>query len=344
MKIGILTMHNSPNFGAVLQCFALCKTLKNIGHSPMLIDRIQDGLVIPKLSLKKKINHILKPYPFIFFRNKYLKPTTERINNSKDMALLEKYNFDAIIVGSDQVWRKEYSQVGYNYFLDFADNKVRKIAYAASFGKKEWTCDSDTTDKIRNLVARFTAVSLRKESGITICKDILGYSETTFVLDPTLLLTKSEYKKYLPITDKKNNQIVTYILDETEKTRFLVDSVNKKVSLPINDLFVNRNLQISEWASNIANAEYVLTDSYHGMIFSIIFNKQFIVLGNKDRGLDRFVSLLRLLDLENRLLIDDISESKIDFLLNDIIEYQTVNKIIETKRIASIEFLKNSLD
>ncbi len=350
MKIGILTLHYSHNYGAVLQCFALCKTLKNMGLCPMLIDR-QLNRKTSKLSFLQKLLHFFRPYPFFEFKKKYLKPITREINNDIDMLTLAS-EFDAVIVGSDQVWRKEYTDVGYNYFLDFVDDKTKKIAYAASFGKDNWQYDEDWTSSIKKLLIRFSNISVREFSGIQICQKDLDCKNVEFVLDPTLLLDAQEYKSCFSVKNNNKDVIASYILDNTDSSNLLKKLVSKETNLLVLDLLENsskgkrvfkKKITVNQWINSIANSKLILTDSYHGMLFSIIFNKQFIVLSNNNRGKDRFTSILKLIGLENRILSNNFSESDIHNLLIEPIDYNEVNIILEKKRTFSLNFLEKAL-
>lgn len=373
MKIGILTLPIAENYGGILQAVALCRFLNIQGHDVVLIyKQTQDNQALWKKFVKK----ILLKIPFHDFKNlkTYDKLNKERLERKvfhrpfveneifnisevlytkKDLEeFAQKENFDAVIVGSDQVWRKRYIDDAYykSYFLDFVDgSETKKIAYAASFGKDHWEGDGDSED-IAKLLKDFTAISTREASGVAICRDSFGYNEAKHVLDPTLLIDKAFYideiiSKYDTSNIPKSG-LVTYVLDEAKEKKEIVEFVQKRTGLKslhhlkgFNDSHIT--FSVPQWVASFANADFVVTDSFHGMVFSIIFQKNFIVIGNHSRGLDRFVSLLSLLDLKDRLVfsVEDIQNKKIDN-----IDYNAVNRILDENKKTSFDFLANSLN
>lgn len=360
-KVGILTLPLDYNYGGVLQAYALYTTLNNSGYEAHLINRRWDNNRKDIIYKTKKLiykNFVMKNFTK-FIKNNFNNITSE-ITSQEDMKEVDNLNFDAIIVGSDQVWRLEHTNgVKNNYFLDFIENKnTKKISYAASFGKDKIECNTDRKKIITKLLSEFDAVSVREDSGVSICKKEFN-CDATQVLDPTLLLSKEEYLKLLPI-DKKSiqkNILTTYILDKSNENQNIIDKVAKYKSLnnnPINHAIDSFNIKglllninkinlhkISNWIKGIDDAEFIITDSFHGVVFSIIFNKQFICIGNKGRGLARFTSLLKIFGLEDRMVfsIDDIT----DELLNKNIDFKMVNDILAKKQKESLQFIKNNI-
>ncbi len=224
--------------------------------------------------------------------------------------------------------------------------KQKKIAYAASFGKDYWEGKNDIED-ISKLLQDFTAVSTREENGVHICKDIFGYNKAVQVLDPTMLIGKEFYKNEIILKYDTNRVpkggLLTYVLDEGSEKKEIINFVKK--SLDINNVHHLKGFNSSktiytvpEWLASFANADFIVTDSFHGMVFSIIFEKEFIVIGNKSRGIDRFISLLSLLDLEDRLVIN---RNKIEFKK---IDFNKISNILREQRGYSEIFLKKSFD
>ena len=266
--------------------------------------------------------------------------------------LCEYERFDAIVVGSDQVWRYQYINDGHFnvYFLDFELSfPVRRIAYAASFGKDEWEAPQ-VIPQVSEMLNRFDAISTREKSGVTLCCDKFDVPKACNTVDPTILVGAEFYDRYLIDLPKGgvDKTVVTYILDEnTEKNNSVRDVVsvfNKKgiehkvinLSQKGSDLFYS----VEEWLWNIKNAEFVITDSFHGMVFSILFEKNFLVIGNSARGLSRFTDLLECIGLKDRLVTLDFDDFD---LLEKKIEYKDVNEKIEQMREFSKIFLLNSL-
>lgn len=371
MKIGILTLPITENYGGILQALALYRTLNNEGHDVVLIYKE----AYPS-KWKEIIKKILLYIPFHNFRN--IK-TDDKINKlkldrtkfhrefiekeifkiSKTLYTTENLkhfvneeNFDAIIVGSDQVWRKTYINDIYykSYFLDFVDSsKTKKIAYAASFGKDYWEGENDSKD-ISKLLQNFVGVGTREKSGVDICKATFSFNNAKHVLDPTLLMDKEFYKNEIiskyDISKIQKGGLTTYVLDEEDEKNNIIYFV--KESLHTNNVHhlkgfdsLKITYSVSEWLASFANTDFVVTDSFHGMVFSIIFEKDFVVIGNHDRGLDRFTSLLSLLGLEDRMVfsVEDLKDKKIGS-----IDYSSVNKILEENKKSSLEFLMGALN
>lgn len=371
MKIGILTLPQAENYGGILQAIALYRVLHNQENEVILIYKES----YPTL-WKEIVKKILLRIPFIDIKNikrSYKKEVerqkrkefhrgfieneifkiSENLYTKKDLeTYMKNEKFDAVIVGSDQVWRKEYINDKYykSYFLDFVDKaKTKKIAYAASFGKDYWE-GSDDIDDISKCLKDFDEISTRELSGISICKNSFGVDNVKHVLDPTLLIGKEFYlneivSKY-PTSNINKGGLVTYVLDETNEKKEIIQYIKEELDIDnINHIkgFNNSTITLSvpEWLASFAYADFIVTDSFHGMVFSIIFEKNFMIIGNLDRGLDRFTSLLSLLDLEDRLIFNlkDLKNKKIDN-----INYSKINKILDLNKQLSFDFLFNAIN
>lgn len=372
MKIGILTLPIAENYGGILQAVALYHYLEKMGHQPVLIYK-KTALTPWKEAIRKVLETIPGHNLFnvkvtkksrekwnerrdlhLSFINREIPKISPRFTTTRELSLYAKeQNFDAVIVGSDQVWRKAYINDKYykSYFLDFipANSHTKKIAYAASFGKDYWEGINDEKE-INKLLSDFTAISVREKSGIDICKNTFHIDNVQHVLDPTLLHEKEFYlemiNKYdLSKTPKK--KLVTYVLDESVEKRQIIQYYQKELAIAESETRHLRGFNsekytytVPEWVNSIAHADFVITDSFHGMVFSIIFEKQFIVIGNKDRGLERFTSLLSSLNLENYLITNKKTAN------NEIvsIDYVIVNNLLSDLREKSNLFLEKSLN
>lgn len=364
MKIGILTFHKAKNYGAVLQAFALKTTLKKMGADPFIINRYAGYKTIihqiyftfhPTLVLNRLTWGLYDQ-----FSKKYLMPETNKYTtneNLKDFEQQEK--LDACIVGSDQVWRIEFSAIGYNYFFDFIKgDDIRKISYAASFGKEKWEESESVTTRVTQLLKDFNSISVREKSGVEICSDIFDV-KATHVLDPTLLLNREDYESILlkDYPENLNNTLVSYILGNQDAIKYC-NQFSKTYNFDYTDLYYiypfrkilsdseygfkhYLHVSVPDWLNQIRNARYVITNSFHATIFCILFGKQFIVVDHPSGGTGRITSLLELLGLQDRFVskIEDISldllEKKIDFAS----VYITIN--LEKKR--SHQFLQTAL-
>ncbi len=379
MKICILTQPLGHNYGGLLQAYALQVVLKRMGHEVWTEDRRDNRLQI-SLKLKKAIRQVLSIlfsrvsdrfrkvyYPTQKERNIIQQHTDSFIRQyltitepifSADKKQLLHYGFEAYVVGSDQVWRPMYSPCLTNYFLDFTKNDtVKRIAYAASFGTDEWEYTKRQTEICSRLVQRFDAVSVREESGVGLCEKYL-HVNASHVLDPTLLLDMDDYMHLIDNEQMRldgSGGVYTYILDANSEKTKIINSVSRNLDLAPFTVMPQKNFYqagpelidqcvyapVSMWLQGFKDAKFVVTDSFHGTVFSIMFNKPFIVIANKSRGLSRFTSLLKMVGLENRLLFS--ASELTDELIKSTIDFSAVKASIASERIQSIEFLSKYL-
>jgi hypothetical protein len=360
-KIGVLTLPLKGNYGGVLQAFALTTFLKKNGYDAILIDRqwnIQQSGI--SYLIKKVIYHHLLIRKVKSFCAKWINPKTKKIVSQEQMNELNDFGFDAVVVGSDQVWRVEHTVgVGNNYFLDFIKNKrTKKISYAASFGKDSVDGDADKLSKIASLLKEFTAISVREESGVKICDEVFN-AEAKQVLDPVLLLNSDDY---LPIINKSSSKLsktlTTYVLDASDKNNKIIQDVSD--SLELNAVSINykkdpglllkrKSLDfynymypsVSNWLRGFRDAEFIVTDSFHGTIFSILFKKQFLVIGNEKRGLARFNSILGKLGLMDRLITNKNKYNR--EVLSKPIDFKLIHEKLEKEKTFSKSFLLEAL-
>jgi hypothetical protein len=378
-KIAILTTPLFYNYGGILQCYALLSTLKNRGYEVEVIDihyKKQDIIDI----IKSIIKGFIKKYLFrkenitvydsalltknkniirqnlIPFIEKNITPKTPPIYGIKDLKNKNEIlsDVDIFIVGSDQIWRPMYCDVN-TYFLGFikSNHPIKRMSYAASFGVDNWEFSDVQTNIAQQLIKKFDAVSVREKSALKLCEQYLKVNAIQ-VLDPTMLLDKSDYVKLIDTPQCINSTLMAYVLDIDEEKKDIIDFVSDKTNMvPFfsNNLNTEKSFlsaterivpSIESWLNGFMNANYVVTDSFHGTVFSILFNIPFITYGNKDRGLSRFTSLLEIFNLNERLIVskDELTESKI---LKPI-DWSSVNAILEKERIKSFTFLKNILD
>lgn len=336
MKIAIMTHPLGKNYGGIMQAFSLQKVLKTMGHDVVTIDYNKKERnvtyrmsrfffrVINKLVFKRQAFIMLeKHHPYIFketlnFIDLYIN-RSDYIDSEKKLKKHFKTNdYDAVIVGSDQTWRPKYVPNIFNYYLDFLqENKdIKKIAYASSFGVDTWEYTKAETEKCSRLAKIFDAVSVREASGVNLCEKYLGIS-SEYTLDPTLLLSLENY--YEVIGDRLNpvaEGLFTYILDDDKEIRDSIKVLAREIDMKPYQcqpkLKVNtptsKNLDdykmpaVQDWLASFANAEFIVTDSFHGTVFSIIFNKPFLVIKNKKRGASRFESLLGSLEMLDRMV------------------------------------------
>lgn len=354
MKIGILTQKLENNYGGILQNYALQVILQQLGHTPITIDfRPGDSVFWYVVSLSKTIIEKgigkkikIKSYSSTkthrsdltttFIKNHII--TTKRIHVLTPL-LSYFYKLDGVIVGSDQVWRARYNVLR-NTFLSFVKGNFFKLAYAASFGVSEWEYDEVQTKKCREWIRKFRAVSTREISGVRLCKEYLK-CDAVHVLDPTMLLSAEKYSSICDGIECIHHKkfLFAYILDPSPEIRDLIRNFAKKEGLATIFLSAENNITkgIDYWLACFRDADYIITDSFHGSVFSIIFNKPFNTIINIDRGADRFISLLSLFGLEDRIC------SYAKLIKGQPIDWIHVNYIMKGMREKSINFLKENL-
>lgn len=377
-KIAILTQPLGRNYGGIIQNYALQMVLKKMGFDPVTINRHKNRefskLKIYLFNLKMKRLRLSKPlndYPKFLttteridiyqenfsFINQHLELTERLDSNSKFYRFFEKKQYDAFIVGSDQTWRPKYSPNIYQYFLDFLYEKntaPRKIAYASSFGTSEWEFTEEQTITVKKLVKQFDAVSVREDSGVVLCKNYLDI-EAEHVLDPTLLLAADDYRKlYDSKSLPKGSGIFSYILDNNAEKNAVIGKIADFYGEKVFNIFPQaaydskpimfqtmRYSSPAVWLKSFDDADFVITDSFHGTVFAILYSKPFIVISNHKRGSVRFTSLLRPLELEHRLLqsSDEITLE----LLEEKIDFARVTTRLDILREQSLNFLRNAL-
>jgi len=369
MKIGLLSLPMNFNYGGILQQYALQRVLRRIGHDVTVISRRKNrvGMInVFPVWFKWKLINLFGYIPFLRFmplvsvqpfKRKYLNNTSKDIYSNADLhRFAHDQNFEAFVVGSDQVWSYTAPPHIRNNYLDFSADMcgVKRISYAASFGKEEWLYSDDDTKACCDLVQAFDAVSVREDSGVTLCKKYFGV-DAEHHLDPTMLLEKEEYLKIIDgvRTYSPKGGLLNYILDSSVEKKGLIDevasllgtdhySINfKNKTDSFKNMLKGHTGSVEQWLRNFSNAEFVLTDSFHGTIFSIIFNKPFVAVANKERGVARFTSVLRVFGLEDRLIynVDEFSED----LMRESIDWDTVNSTLVHERIRSLAYLNAHL-
>ena len=256
---------------------------------------------------------------------------------------IDKYGLDALIVGSDQVWRPRYNRyMIWHQFLEFAENrKLKKIAYAASFGTDKWEFNDEETQKSSELIRNFDAVSVREYAAIKQCQEHWGITPEV-VLDPTMLVSKNNYLSLCEsIPVRKDRYIFAYIIDSSDKKKDVVlnqmaDSLGLSI-IKMGCLDVNLGDSVEKWLAYFRDATYILTDSFHGTVFSLLFNKEFICLGDSGRGNARMETLVRRFGLRDRIVKSFIS------IPSEPLNYNNINAIIDKERAFSIKFIEDSL-
>lgn len=376
MKLAILTQPLFFNYGGLLQAYALQTVLERMGHEVIILNRetpatsgrFPNNLVLdakyllrkllrrPNVTRSSRQNKLISSKTQLFI-DKYLHTTPSLYTQKMLTDYINKHPQDGFVVGSDQVWRPCMSPCITNYFLDFTEgSEVKRISYAASFGVDNWEFTDEETTACAAFAKHFDAISVREASGVALCKERLGV-EATHVLDPTLMLMKEDYMQFVEDAKEHTSKgnLFCYVLDRSaEKTstlRTIAEQMGFKDFYCMPALHDSpENIErdpdnciyppVTQWLRSFMDAEMVLTDSFHGTAFSIIFNKPFWVIGNKARGLSRFESILGIFGLQDRLITPE-QASSIDWIAP--IDWERVNAVRKEWLNMSQDFLDKAL-
>lgn len=366
-RIAIFTITPTIGFGGILQTYALKNILEqvtgvgidviNYARKPnwkfnlrFFLNSFKELLKgrYAKLTYRAELSYRQQNVKSFISSN--LNLTTELVT-PKDLHDYINQHYDVLVIGSDQVWRPRYVYGVENYFAEGIGKNVRVMSYAASFGVDEWEFGEEETTVCGNLLSRFEYISVRELSGVDTVKKFFKPKQPVYWdLDPTLLLNKSFYQIHVTKPVYKDF-IFTYILDENSIISRFATQVAKehdKTLYHFNTNAENPNKRLSErvappvedWLSGIYFADFVITDSFHGMVFSIIFNKDFVVLSNKGRGECRFTSLLSALDLQDRM-VDYENYSEANQIILKPVNWSKVNAILSELKIHSLNRLES---
>lgn len=328
---GIINFWWCDDHGAILTAFALQQFLRKEGFSSELLkcwrycdeEKREGGIseVFEKQYMKSSVK-TYKTYDDIFAEKNNL-----QLNN----------DYIGFITGSDQVFRPEY--VPDSWYLSFVKGKG-KIAAAASFGTDEFICDDiERFKRISDSLRTFDYISVREDSGIVLCKEKFNV-DAVHILDPVFLIDKSEYVKIIHNSSlkKEKEYIFCYVRDLTSEIKCKIINMEGEKKYEI--VWCSENMSIEDFLFNILNCTYMITDSYHGMCFSIIFNKDFLCIRNKKRGRARFDSLQRQLCLKDSNFLDE--NEQMDKV--EPIDYTAINDKLDKLSEEGKKWLKNALE
>ena len=364
MKVGVVTFHNAHNYGASLQAWALQRVLKNLGTEPGIIHYHPESIdclyVPPKQNtLKKKLKYILKEkyrnrvkdqvYKYHKY-NKFIRDNFNLIGDFTEYDELKKanLNLDAYITGSDQVWNSDHTN-GFDpaYMLDFAEEGKLKISYAASVGREYIL--PQYREQFKESLKTYTSISVREASArpaITALTD----KPVSVVLDPTLLLDRKDYEDLKVPGKIKERYILVYMMEANKDLIRFANKLSVATGIPIiqrkplgifrNELASYYTDEAGEFLGEIENAEYVLTNSFHATVFSLIYEKPFISMLHTSTGA-RTRDLLKTVGLESHILYDP-SEFH-DMKQFEIKDKEQLRGRIKELQKDSYEFLQNAL-
>lgn len=353
-KVGVITIHDADNYGSDLQAYATQKAVENLGYESYIIDHVckkissEYGIkrILAQKGIKSKLETVLR---VLTLRNSRKKFIEFRKNNYR----LVKEDFDQeefkkIIVGSDQVFNYKITGMDKAYFLDFVKDNDKKVAFSSSFGISK--IPEDLKKEYSDCLNKFKHIAVREKQAINIIKDLTG-KEVPLVLDPTFLIPKNDWDAVCNMPYKETGYIVCYqiahsktLVDFAEelakKTGKKIISIQGSLRQRFNAKYI-WNAGPAEYVGLIKNADYVVTNSFHGTAFSINFNKKFFteLLPSFEKTNSRLESILDLFGLRERQIIN----GKNDNMLAEI-NYEPVNKILNDKRKESLEILKNFIE
>ena len=355
VDVGIFGLWYGNNYGSIITYYALAKLLESMGKTYRMIRN--------PLGSNVDIDSLERSHPLRFAKEKY------QMTKLRPLSRMHELNqfFDAFLIGSDQMWNYHLSRpYKQSYYLEFADDDKIKIAFGTSFGKEHYNGPDEEKPVTEKNLKRFDAIAVRDDFSKRICEEEFGVAAET-VLDPVFLCDRSAYEELIAEVNNfriEENYIFAYILDPNaaigECLRKIAEKSQKKVivvfnqsgdkirlrdALEINDdnfMFL-LNPTVKEWQYLFCHAQYVVTDSFHGSCFSIIYRKPFAVLKNNGRGGSRFNWLLGGFDLLDRMAETPEQLTAI-FENAGEIDYEHVDTILEKERTRSKEWLQHALE
>lgn len=357
-KVGIFTFHRALNYGAVLQAYALQQTLLKLPVEAEIIDywcpwiEKQYRSLLGTGTKKDRVKHLLKVAQsriigrkFSGFSERRLVLSKRYFRSRKDLTKIESM-YDFFVVGSDQVWNSFLTDSDETYLLNFVSDNQKKVSYAASFGLSK--LPEPWKSRCQVLLKSFSALSVRERQGADIIHDLTG-REARVHIDPVMLLSAEEWKRIAaPIPDEnyilvylmgRSRTIIQFIKDLAKQTGCGVILFGSGLRRPVRAKYIRTGCP-EEFLGYLAKARYVVTNSFHGTAFSILFHKDFFVemLPEPSKANSRLEQILTLFGLSGRLIRSGICND-----LQRKPDYDAVNKILKKEREKSIHYLKNAL-
>lgn len=360
MKIAIVTLHRVYNYGSALQAYATQKVFEKRGHSIQIIDYVTPQRTKWKLFWGKGAENqngiayrFAKIGSFILKEKTFGRFVRIKLNLTKKYITAEDLEkdppkADVYVTGSDQTWNSQFNEgIDRGFFLDFLPEKDRRLAFVASFGKTK--LDVNEISETKRLLSRYEKISVREDSAVQIISD-LGFEAPVQLVDPTLMLEKREWVEIAsPRLVKEPYLILMLLYNEdnhtTEYARKLADEkglklvkISWEMKKPpmVDQLFTHRSP--ADFLSLFHHADFVVTNSFHGLAFSINLEKQFIVVPRNEFN-SRIESLLKLTGLENRLVSVETQLS----VASEQIDYQPVRAQLMIERKRAEEFIEKAL-
>ena len=343
MKIGLITYHFSVNYGAIMQCYATCRALKELGHEVKIINLRQEE--------KHGIKHVFSLYKdktLVRFMNEYYPEQTELYHSYEELKKA-KMDYECLLVGSDQVWNPFISKDKcLAYFLDFGSKECLRVSYASSLGLEKWPKEYvQIKDKVKQALLQFDFISVRERAGQKLLANEFDI-QSQLVLDPTML-----HESYPEIVDTipERNDIICYQFNRRAEFKQTAKFISKQINAPLRTITnvypipgfrYSYPPDVENWIKKLAGARFVITDSFHGLVFSLLYKTPFVVFATPNGKNSRLENLLELVGLSDRYVVNYDPE-ELEAILNRTIDYEKVHAILKEERIKSWNFLKNAL-
>ncbi len=347
--VGLCVNYYAINFGGAMTHYALYHVLEDLGYSTLMIERPQTA---------KNIDRVKESYPNIHLAPLYPSyATAQTYRDREQMRQMLNPKCDMFMVGSDKLFNFNlYTALDKYTSLDWVSDTKKKIAYSASFGRT--LGNPKIHSELAFYLKRFDHFSCREDSGVTTAQEVYGLSKPEWVLDPVFLCDQKHYQALIDRCTRTTPEkyVSSYILDPTEDKTAVLRHFKEQVGgdcevfseylrpdsyfAPLGDLY-KEPLKTEERLQSIANCDFFVTDSFHGMCFAILMKKPFVAIVNEKRGAARFYSIAKMLHLEDRLL-NDVSELN-DERLNRPIDYDAVYQTLNQERTRCMQWLKNAL-
>lgn len=347
MKIALLTIHGADNYGATLQAYATQKKLEQLGHQVEFVD-----IDIPNpYSFMKGILLYPKHLRFEQFRKKYYHCLSKHYSSLEDLQKNPPIA-DCYLVGSDQTWNPEITRGNARaFFLDFGDEKVFRTCYAPSFGMQKWE-ESPwiATEVVKQLLRRFNMICVREADGVHMLSESFEQNVVPQVIDPVL-----HFDDYSELVGDivQSDELILYKLTNSSEFYDKARKIANDLEIDVRSIGSIRKIRgikcgypegVEDWIRRIAGAKYVMTDSFHGMVFSILYRRQFIMYARTPKLTNRMFSLLSQLGIEDRIVQGSSSADEIGKKLEKPIDYNKVHSQLERLRTESTAYLSKIND
>ena len=358
MRVAILTLAPATNYGGILQAWALRSLLADMGHEATVVSlRLR-----PAVALRYGVGNFLIRHHLHPTKRYYVPSHSEALHTTAELRrfiaeqvapatplspkALQRAGYEAFVIGSDQVWNPDYTRPygAENFFGDFlTENDSRpRIVYAASMGGDKWRFTPAESEKIGALLSRCSAVSVREQGVCKVLGERFGVA-SEWVADPVMVIGRHRLLQVAGCALSEEHTFA-YLLDPTEAKTAIIQRVAnsgkvKKITSPKPHEVIP---SVEEWVAGFAGARRVVTDSFHGVVMSLVLGKEFVAVGNAARGMARFTSLMSAFGVGERLIDEQCTDATA--LFSKPIDWQGVEKTMTVLRSHSTEFLTKSFE